>query len=155
MTDPKPVADAAQALEDEKAAALAAEREAALADQAKAQADRAAAQAELEAAQAEKAKAMAELAAAKKPKSKKKDAPPLDAAQLRELLAQVETGNNRLQRAALIERLAKLPKVKIEQAEDQTMISMGGVQVIAASDEAALSLWCNAARRACLSGRAV
>jgi hypothetical protein len=155
--------EAAQAAQDEQAATQAAQDEKAATQAAQdEQAATQAAQDEQAATQAAQDEQAATQAAqdeqpepVQKPKAKKKAAPQLDAQQLRELLELVEGGNSTFLRAELIDRLAKLHKAKIERAEGRTNIDMAGLQASAASDEVAFTVWCNAARRACLSRKAV
>jgi hypothetical protein len=145
--------EAAQAAQDEQAATQAAQDEKA-ATQA-AQDEQAATQAAQDEQAATQAAQDEQPEPVQKPKAKKKAAPQLDAQQLRELLELVEGGNSTFLRAELIDRLAKLHKAKIERAEGRTNIDMAGLQASAASDEVAFTVWCNAARRACLSRKAV
>jgi riboflavin biosynthesis pyrimidine reductase len=148
----KPTQAATLAKQAEQAAqAKQAEQEAAQDEQAATQAT----QATQDATQAAQDEQAAQPEPVQKLKAKKKAAPQLDAQQLRELLELVEGGNSTFLRAELIDRLAKLHKAKIERAEGRTNIDMAGLQASAASDEVALTVWCNAARRACLSRKAL
>jgi DNA polymerase II small subunit/DNA polymerase delta subunit B len=138
--------EAAQAAQDEQAATQAAQDE---------QDTTQAAQDEQDTTEAAQDEQEAQPEPVQKRKAKKWAAPQLDAQQLRDLLELVEVGNTIWLRAELIDRLAKLHKAKIERAEGRTHIDMAGVKASAASDEVALTVWCNAARRACLSRKAV
>lgn len=81
---------------------------------------------------------------------------PLDLAKLRDLIADIEANNQRMQRVDLLARLTAEHGLKMKDTGAALQVTLAGVKASGTAGEAlALSNWCNAARRQLLDAGAV
>lgn len=139
-------AKAKEAAEVQMAAQTKVDAEAKAAAAAKLKADMAEAQAN--------AKTKATASKPQKPR-KGKEATPMNADKLRELIAVVEAGNVPTQRSDLIHRLEVEELANLDDEDGTFILTLAGITRTGPSHAKVLELWCSAARRACMNAEAV